>query len=362
MENKMKTLRFVSAMFLLSIFSLVLPVSAQATCSQRVSDESGLLGNRASEVNQLAQQLVEDGVDLHVVVIRSFNIPRSDNELNIYKEQLLSLCPQWGSAETNVGLTQNGILLFASLSETRGAIYFGPEWVNELDGKYVAIARQHMNPSFEREDMAGGVIAGLIQIGESIGALSVNTQSQTNSRPDFMVLLIGAVVIVVVVIFVVAGLQNASKPAVKTANYHAYSSDPTYRLSSLISEAATAVQQAEYALQESPADQLKEELENAKDSLRLARKDQQNEHSTHEEGIAFATNARKRADRIIESTYRQRKSAKKQSESRNKSSDSSSSFWFWGDGGGSSGGDSSCGGGGGCGGGGCGGGGCGGGS
>lgn len=160
------------------------PVVAQDICNNRVSDEFNLLGDTDIQVNTLAEQLVQLGADIHIVVVKSFNLPRSEDELERFYHTLLATCPAWEA--------KNKLLVFASLEEARGAIYYGSDWKDELSSSYLPIVREHMNPLLQKQDVGAGMISGLTEV----------TTLLNRFRWLWTIMIIAVIVIFVIVILI----------------------------------------------------------------------------------------------------------------------------------------------------------------
>ena len=152
---------FVWCALLVAMCSLV-PAMAQ-DCEALVVDETGLIGGQATAVQKAAQELVNDGADVRVWLIKSFG--RAGN-LDIYKEDAQRRCRSWQAPDGD--LKNNMIVVMVSVGDKKAGIYGGSLWYEEFGSETDNIRMEEMGPRFREDDWAGGLAAALRRIHQLI--------------------------------------------------------------------------------------------------------------------------------------------------------------------------------------------------
>lgn len=138
-------------------FSYPAATAAAATgCNTPVVDTTGKLGSGIAKVNQAVSKLDAAGADVRVRVIQSMG---SASTLDAYEKQVEHSCPSW--QDPNGDTKENLVAVFVSLGDRKTSIQYGGQWSAALDGNWVAIETDNMNPYFKMGDFAGGVANGL---------------------------------------------------------------------------------------------------------------------------------------------------------------------------------------------------------
>ena len=147
---------------LLAVMCSLAPAMAQ-DCESLVVDETGLLSGRTVEITSAAQELVNDGGDVRVWVIKSFG--RAGN-LDIFKEDTQRRCRSWQARDGD--LKNNMIVVMVSVGDKKAGIYGGSLWYEEFGSATDSIRMEEMGPRFSEDDWAGGLAAALRRIHQLI--------------------------------------------------------------------------------------------------------------------------------------------------------------------------------------------------
>jgi uncharacterized membrane protein YgcG len=206
------TALFVVCISALVVFSVAL---AQRADQVIVADEAGVFGGKLPEVEAVADRLVAQGADVRV---RTINTYGSAGNLDAYEAQLEQRSPSWLGQD---GTTKNNLLvLIISVKERQTGLYYGASWAKELDGNWLRIQTDVMNPLFRAGDYAGGTTKGLLEIQRLIqGPGQTTTAAQASGRSEWwivpIVFLVTVALIVGLIVFVYLRRTNARRNAAR---------------------------------------------------------------------------------------------------------------------------------------------------
>ena len=162
--------------------------------------------------------LVAVGADVRVQVIERMNAPT----LDAYERMVEQACPSWRAPDG--GRKNNLIVVIVSIKDRKTGIYFGSQW-RALESQWPRVQSSLMAPRFREGDYAGGVSAGLLEIGHLIqdadvwkSGRPVVVQQAATAPTDFsglwtvflcIVLIGGGIFLVVIVIKELAQRRKA---------------------------------------------------------------------------------------------------------------------------------------------------------
>ncbi|HOJ31480.1 MAG TPA: TPM domain-containing protein [bacterium] len=157
--------RFSSA--ILSFLFLLL-LSSPSYCSKQIPSPSGLLNDFAGILTSEEQKNIEDRllniekekkIEMAVVILNSLE----GRNIEEYANELFN---QWGIGKKN---QDNGVLLLISINERKIRIEVGYGLEASLtDGRCGSIIRNQIAPAFRNGKYAGGIIAGINAIEDTI--------------------------------------------------------------------------------------------------------------------------------------------------------------------------------------------------
>ena len=194
----MRRVIFSYACILTLICLLVLPaaVSAQSQDQLLVVDSAGIFEDRIGEVQTAAEWLQTSGADVRVRTILSYN---GFGNLDLYEEDLERRSPSWlapdGSRKNNL------IVIIICLQARQTGLYYGEYWEDVIGDSWNRLQADVMNPLFSEGDYAGGVVAGLDEIGRLIdegGTSQPGTQGAGMSAAVAVLLALVAITVVIV--------------------------------------------------------------------------------------------------------------------------------------------------------------------
>ena len=145
-------------LFFVIFVSLTLNVYGQ-DCDSLVVDGAEVFKDGFNLVEDIAQKLVNSGVDVRIRTITTFG--RAGN-LDQYELQLERSCNSW--QDGNGRRKNNLLVLIVSVRDRKTGLYYGEQWANALKDDWLRIQADHMNPQFKRGDFAGGFTAGINEI------------------------------------------------------------------------------------------------------------------------------------------------------------------------------------------------------
>lgn len=151
----------------LVVFIILIPTAsmAQPVDEMKVIDGAGIFGSDLDEVEAAVAELEKRGAEVRVRTITTYS-PYAN--LDQYELQLEDASPSWQGQDGNI--KNNLIVMIIALNETESGIWYGDEWIDELNGNRLRIQTDTMYPHFSEGDYSGGVIAGLGEIGRVISA------------------------------------------------------------------------------------------------------------------------------------------------------------------------------------------------
>ncbi|HEX6288507.1 MAG TPA: TPM domain-containing protein [Herpetosiphonaceae bacterium] len=152
--------------------------SAQATCDQVVVDSAGVFGSEIQRVGEAAERLAETGAEVRVRTIATY---APSSSLDAFAEQLIGGCATWHDA--NGDRVSNLLLLIVAIEDRETGAYYGAQWTGALDSEWQAIQTDQMNPLFRDGDFAGGFVAGLDAMNQSIAGAAKPGDNAVPAQP-----------------------------------------------------------------------------------------------------------------------------------------------------------------------------------
>lgn len=135
---------------------LALPALAQSG-SVRVEDPDNLLGGRAAEVRQAAEQLAAEGAQV-IVVVAGQSAGSTQDEALSYLDRVLN---SNNIAPSRTQLQPNQVVFFVPTFARLTVLFYGLQWREQLNPVEERIRTQEMTPRFAAGDIPGGLIAGI---------------------------------------------------------------------------------------------------------------------------------------------------------------------------------------------------------
>jgi hypothetical protein len=192
------------------VWSLLVVQAVAAAGSVKIDDPTNILGGRRSEVERAAQQLASKGADVVVMVIgNDGGNPQDARSGVLYINQRLASLGIGGTASNLPG---NTILFFRATASQHSGIYYVPSYKTKLDPALNDIFNNNMRPYFSKNDVAGGFIAGLNAVR--------NTVYPPTSPFTYAVLGLVVVVVLALVIGPQISKRRAAATALGTARGH----------------------------------------------------------------------------------------------------------------------------------------------
>jgi hypothetical protein len=136
--------------------ALALPALAQSG-SVRVEDPDNLLGSRADEVRQAAQQLADQGAQV-IVIAAGASAGADEQGALAYLDNFLN---QQNIAPNKDQLQPAQIVFYVPTFARLTSLYYGAQWTAKLDPVGDSIRDEQMSPRFAAGDIAGGMVAGI---------------------------------------------------------------------------------------------------------------------------------------------------------------------------------------------------------
>lgn len=137
------------------------PIAAYAAddCDTVVVDDTvdQVLGD-ISVIENAASRLDVLGADVRVRAFKSVNDPSVGGSLDAYRDMMVKGCESWQGP--NGGLKGN-MLVFLMSMDRKSAIFYGPNWTDELEDSVDAIRGTDMGDHFRSGDFADGFIAAI---------------------------------------------------------------------------------------------------------------------------------------------------------------------------------------------------------
>ncbi len=131
-------------------------------CDEQVVDQAGVLGAQIDRVRAAAGRLEGLGADVRVFTVASTGL----NNLDLFVDERVQQCPSWQAP--GGGMKGNLVVLAVSVQERQTGLYYGESWSAALDSEYSRILSGQINPRFQSGDFAGGLAAGLEEVGRLI--------------------------------------------------------------------------------------------------------------------------------------------------------------------------------------------------
>jgi len=166
---------------------------AQTVDEIKVIDGAGIFGADLNEVEAAVAALEKKGAEVRVRTITTYS-PYAN--LDQYELQLEDASPSWQGQDGNI--KNNLIVMIISFSEAQSGIWYGDEWIGELNENRLRIQTETMYPHFSEGDYSGGVIAGLEEIGRVISAQEpAGTTDWTLLLAPLIIVAVAAVVLLI---------------------------------------------------------------------------------------------------------------------------------------------------------------------
>ena len=142
---------------------LALPALAQ-TGDVRVEDPDNLLGAQANSVRAAAERLAGEGAQVIVVAAGQSAGTTPESALQF----LDALLTRNNIASSSSQLKPNQIVFYVARDAQRTSLFYGSRWKETLDPVLGSIQSQQMDPRFASGDLAGGLVAGIDAVRETI--------------------------------------------------------------------------------------------------------------------------------------------------------------------------------------------------
>lgn len=142
---------------------LALPALAQ-DAGLRIEDPDNLLGAQANSVREAAERLAGEGAQVIVVAAgqSAGTTPESADQF------LNALLARSNLAPNSSNLNPNQIVFYVARDARRTSVLYGQRWKETLNPVFQSIQSQQMNPRFASGDLAGGLVAGVDAVRETI--------------------------------------------------------------------------------------------------------------------------------------------------------------------------------------------------
>lgn len=165
--------RILGLFILLFVFTSEPAFTQQVSCDTAVVDGANVFGNRMSEVNSAANTLSAKGATVRVRTTQFYD-KRRFGDLDRYAQDILRQCPSWQGSGGS--LKNNLVVMIVAINDRETYLNNGSSFVRN-DAGLTTIAKRNietqlMNPRFVNGDYAGGVVAGLSEIGKIVTALN----------------------------------------------------------------------------------------------------------------------------------------------------------------------------------------------
>lgn len=165
----MKRKRCLMVLFVLPLLLAACPLSTvhgqqDWPCEQVVVDQAGVLGAQTEQVRAAADALVALGAEVRVFTVDQV----AGGDLDYFVDDIQQACSGWHSPADPTVMKGDLIVLGVSLGDRKTGLYYGAAWFEVLDSEHLRIQDELINPRFEGGDFAGGLVAGLEEIGRLV--------------------------------------------------------------------------------------------------------------------------------------------------------------------------------------------------
>jgi hypothetical protein len=171
-----------------------------AACDQVVVDRSGTIADTAALTNRA--QATGEALHAQVRVRVEERVDGADADR--YESGLEAACPAWRDGNQRA---RDLLVVVVATADRKTGVYYGRDLADRLRDRYLSVQNDTMNPKFQRGDFAGGLDAGLSQLGAGPGS-----ESSTSVVAIVLIALMGfAGAVVFVALVVVSSRKGGGK-------------------------------------------------------------------------------------------------------------------------------------------------------